>query len=100
MIRSPVVSVVKGGGVQCGAAVILLVADHDIGIEVVGAGGRLGPQGGAGAVVVVAGEAHRDEGAHQQQYGGHGADASGQPAAAQALHPRQLGGHVPQLLSW
>ena len=93
------VAVVKGGGVQRGAAVILLVAGHDVGVEVVRTGGSLGPQGGAGAVVVVAGEAHGDEDAHQQQYGGHRDDTPRQPAAAQALYLGQLGGHIPQLLS-
>ena len=80
------VAVVKGGGVDGGTAVVFPVAGHHVGVEVVRAGGGLRPERGAGRVVVVAGEAHGDEHAHQQQYDQHGTHAAGEPPAAQSLH--------------
>ena len=87
------VTILKGRRVQRGAAVVLPIAGHDVGVEIVRAGGRLGPEGRLGAVIVVAGKAHGDQHAHQQQNDHHRADAAGDPATAQTLDYFPFGCH-------
>ena len=89
----------KVRGVLGGPAVILAVAAHAVGAEIVRPGFRLGLQGGAGPAIEVGADGHSGENPRQDQNDDDGPHAAGQPPAAQAPELQSLppaGGKQPQ----
>ena len=84
-------AVLEAVGVEGGAAEVLVIAGHGVGVEVVRSGGGLGLQCAAGVGVVVAAQSDGDQRRDQHQNGDDRQNTADDPAAAQADSPSGLG---------
>ena len=80
---------VEARGVLRGAIVIVAVGVHEIGVEIIRADAGLGFQRRAGAVIVAAGQAQRQNHRHQHKDQQNRPHAAENPALAQAADAQQ-----------
>ena len=81
------VCVLKILGVKHCVAVILVVADHDIGVEIAHAGASLTLQGGAGVAVKIGHQDHRGQRSNEQQNDNNGQNTPHDPSPAHTNQP-------------